>query len=90
MVRYWHTQGDPEVGPQMSPMSRQKPGPTLAETEEIKPCCQCLACVRVCPTGALQYCNHGWALDLGKCHYCLECTVICPNQLIRGQAEVHA
>jgi ferredoxin len=53
--------------------------------EEIRPCGLCLRCVAVCPTGALQYHDRIWHLDLGRCQSCRECTTICPNSLISGR-----
>jgi ferredoxin len=52
--------------------------------EEIRPCGLCLRCVKVCPTGALQYRERMWTLDLGRCRFCRECTAVCPNTLIAG------
>ncbi|HWI64326.1 MAG TPA: 4Fe-4S dicluster domain-containing protein [Symbiobacteriaceae bacterium] len=50
--------------------------------EEIRPCGSCLRCVSICPTGALQYHDRVWSLDLGLCRYCRECAYVCPNSLI--------
>ena len=54
----------------------------LLDGEEIRPCGMCLLCVAACPTGALQYRNRKWSIDLGLCIMCQDCAAVCPNGLI--------
>lgn len=56
--------------------------PDRSGDEEIRPCGLCLQCVSVCPTGALQYHDRVWSLDLDRCRFCRECAYVCPNGLI--------
>lgn len=74
-----------------NPFRRPGPPPVIeAEEPEILPCSQCLICVQMCPTGALQYHNRIWSLDLGRCIFCAECASLCPNGLISERAASSA
>lgn len=61
------------------------PPAAAAEDAEIRPCGLCLQCVQACPTGALQYVNRTWTIDLARCAFCRACATVCPNQLITGE-----
>lgn len=61
---------------------RRKDVPNRSGDEEVRPCGSCLRCVTICPTGALQYRDRLWSLDLERCRFCRECAFVCPNALI--------
>jgi Fe-S-cluster-containing hydrogenase component 2 len=67
-----------------NPPHRSSVTDSEADEPEIKPCGLCLQCVHACPTGALQYHNRVWSLNLRLCVYCRDCAAVCPNSLISG------
>lgn len=43
----------------------------------------CLACLAVCPVGALSRADGALRIDLGKCLFCGDCATACPHGAIR-------
>ena len=46
-------------------------------------CIRCGTCLKVCPTGAINFDENTFIIDLKKCIFCGNCTFYCPVKAIK-------
>ena len=49
---------------------------------KVSNCIKCGTCIKVCPSGAINFDENNFKIDLKKCIFCGNCTYYCPVKAI--------